>query len=82
MGQGSDDRSVRQGFRLSDGLIAGGESGPKHRPMRIEWARELRDRCLEEGVSQEVGLGVAGVLPHVVLRRCGCGLLWACELGS
>jgi protein gp37 len=32
-------------------LIAGGESGPKHRPMRIEWARELRDRCLDEEVA-------------------------------
>lgn len=32
-------------------LIAGGESGPKHRPMKIEWARELRDRCIEEEVA-------------------------------
>lgn len=30
-----------------DWVIVGGESGPKHRPMRIEWARDLRDRCLE-----------------------------------
>jgi protein gp37 len=28
-----------------DWLIAGGESGPKARPMREEWVRELRDRC-------------------------------------
>jgi protein gp37 len=34
-----------------DWLIAGGESGPGHRPMKIEWARELRDRCLDEGVA-------------------------------
>jgi protein gp37 len=34
-----------------DWLIAGGESGPKHRRMRAEWARELRDRCLDEGVA-------------------------------
>lgn len=26
-------------------LIAGGESGPKHRRMKIEWARALRDHC-------------------------------------
>jgi protein gp37 len=32
-------------------LIAGGESGPGHRPMRIEWARELRNRCAHEGVA-------------------------------
>jgi len=34
-----------------DWLIAGGESGAKHRPMKIEWVRELRDRCLAEGVA-------------------------------
>jgi protein gp37 len=33
-----------------DWLIAGGESGPKHRPMREEWATGLRDRCVEAGV--------------------------------
>ena len=34
-----------------DWLIAGGESGPKHRPVRIEWVRELRDRCVDEDVA-------------------------------
>jgi protein gp37 len=33
-----------------DWLIAGGESGPRHRPMRLDWVRDLRDRCLEESV--------------------------------
>ena len=33
-----------------DWVIVGGESGPRHRPMRIEWARDLRDRCLEAEV--------------------------------
>lgn len=33
-----------------DWLIAGGESGPGHRPMRVEWVRELRDRCQAEDV--------------------------------
>jgi three-Cys-motif partner protein len=33
-----------------DWLIAGGESGPKHRPVRPEWLRSLRDRCSREGV--------------------------------
>lgn len=28
-----------------DWVIVGGESGPQHRPMRIEWARDLRDAC-------------------------------------
>jgi protein gp37 len=34
-----------------DWLIAGGESGPHHRPVRPEWLRELRDRCHAEGVA-------------------------------
>jgi protein gp37 len=34
-----------------DWLIAGGESGPRHRPMQEEWVRSLRDRCEEAGVS-------------------------------
>ncbi len=34
-----------------DWLIAGGESGPGHRPVREEWLVELRDRCAEEDVA-------------------------------
>jgi protein gp37 len=33
-----------------DWLIAGGESGPRHRPVRDEWLTNLRDRCAEAGV--------------------------------
>jgi len=32
-----------------DWVIVGGESGPGARPMKVEWARELRDRCLTAG---------------------------------
>lgn len=32
-------------------VIAGGESGPGARPMHIEWAREIRDRCAAQDVS-------------------------------
>lgn len=32
-------------------LIAGGESGPRHRPLDPEWVRELRDVCGEQGVA-------------------------------
>jgi protein gp37 len=32
-------------------LIAGGESGPRHRPVREDWILQLRDRCTEEGVA-------------------------------
>lgn len=31
-------------------LIAGGESGPKHRPVKEEWIRHVRDLCLEKEV--------------------------------
>lgn len=31
-------------------VIAGGESGPKHRPMDLAWARSLRDQCADTGV--------------------------------
>jgi len=34
-----------------DWLIAGGESGPRHRPVRAEWVRDLRGRCQEESVA-------------------------------
>lgn len=27
-------------------VIVGGESGPKARPMRLDWARSIRDQCL------------------------------------
>jgi len=33
-----------------DWVIVGGESGPGARPMKAEWARELRDQCLKAGV--------------------------------
>jgi protein gp37 len=37
-------------LRGIDWVIAGGESGPGARPMKIEWVRELRDACLNAGV--------------------------------
>ena len=42
-----------EGLDLSavDWLIAGGESGFRHRPMREDWVLELRDRCVAEGVA-------------------------------
>ncbi len=32
-------------FNRIDWVIVGGESGPRARPMRPEWARSLRDQC-------------------------------------
>ena len=31
-------------------VIAGGESGPKYRPVDVNWIREIRDTCVEESV--------------------------------
>ncbi|NTW40528.1 MAG: phage Gp37/Gp68 family protein [Cellulomonadaceae bacterium] len=33
-----------------DWVIAGGESGPRYRPMEISWARGIRDACATAGV--------------------------------
>jgi protein gp37 len=35
-------------LELIDWLIVGGESGPGHRPMSLDWARALRDECRDE----------------------------------
>jgi protein gp37 len=34
-----------------DWVIVGGESGPEHRPIDIEWVRDLRDRCATAGIA-------------------------------
>ena len=41
------------GLRLGDMLhwcIAGGESGPKARPVHPDWVRSLRDQCINAGI--------------------------------
>jgi len=32
-------------------VIIGGESGPLHRPINLDWVRVVRDQCLSEGVA-------------------------------
>jgi protein gp37 len=34
-----------------DWVIAGGESGPNARPMKLEWVRTIRDACIDQGVA-------------------------------
>jgi protein gp37 len=34
-----------------DWVIAGGESGPGHRPLDLDWVRDIRDRCAERGIA-------------------------------
>jgi protein gp37 len=33
-----------------DWVIVGGESGPGHRPLDLEWVRDIRDRCVGLGI--------------------------------
>lgn len=33
-----------------DWVVVGGESGPRHREMKAEWVREIRDACIAAGV--------------------------------
>lgn len=39
------------GLRRLDWIVAGGESGPKARPMHPDWVRDLRDQCAKAGVA-------------------------------
>jgi protein gp37 len=34
-----------------DWVIVGGESGPGHRPIKLEWVRAIRDQCEQAGVA-------------------------------
>ena len=34
-----------------DWLVTGGESGPRHRDLDLDWVRDLRDRCQENGTA-------------------------------
>ena len=38
-------------FPSLDWVIVGGESGPNHRHMKPEWAREIRDACIRNNVA-------------------------------
>lgn len=39
------------GLRMIDAVILGGETGPKARPIELDWIRKVRDDCEEAGVS-------------------------------
>jgi protein gp37 len=36
---------------LIEWVIVGGESGPRARPMQLEWVRSIRDQCLAAGAA-------------------------------
>ena len=42
--------SLKLNLRGIHWVIAGGESGPRARPMQLEWARSIRDQCQMGGV--------------------------------
>jgi len=54
---GPVDISPHLNYLLNNGalgsfwIICGGESGPKARPMNVDWARLLRDQCQAAGVA-------------------------------
>lgn len=35
-------------------VVAGGESGPRHRPINPDWVREVRDQCHASGTAKKV----------------------------
>ncbi len=45
-----DGRDYTVNIPRVDWVIAGGESGPKARPMHPEWVWSLRDQCVDAGV--------------------------------
>lgn len=45
------DCEVCQGIAALDLIVCGGESGHKARPMHPDWARRLRDDCIESNTS-------------------------------
>lgn len=55
-------------------VIAGGESGPDYRPMNLDWARSLRDQCVEAGVPFFFKQG-SGI--HSEMHKELDGRLWA-----
>ena len=44
-------RATRETKDTPDWLICGGESGPGARPMRLEWARAIRDECRQLDIA-------------------------------
>ena len=47
---GSLDLSKIPSTESLDWIVCGGESGPHARPMHIQWARSIRDQCIELGI--------------------------------
>lgn len=52
-------------------IIVGGESGPKHRPMEEQWARDIIADCETAGVAafMKQMAGKAPIPPHLMVRQ-------------
>ena len=50
-GWGDDFDGLELDLRGIDWLIVGGESGPGHRRLDLEWVRDLRDACCAAGTA-------------------------------
>jgi protein gp37 len=52
-------------------IIIGGESGPKHRPMKEQWARDIIADCDTAGVAafMKQMAGKAPIPPHLMVRQ-------------
>jgi protein gp37 len=46
-----------------DWVIVGGESGPRHRPLDLDWVRDIRDRCRQQDTTQFFFKQVGGRTP-------------------
>lgn len=40
----------RRKYNILDWVVVGGESGPKARPMDPQWARDIRDQCVQAAI--------------------------------
>lgn len=60
--------------RKIDWVIVGGESGPGFRPLDLDWAREIRDRCIQRDVPFFFKQR-SGVHPDKLSKRLD-GKLW------
>ena len=47
---GPSDGAIWQPLKYLDWLIMGCESGPGARPMKIEWARDIKNQCVNAGI--------------------------------
>lgn len=56
---------LRTNADMLDWVIAGCESGPKRRPAKLKWLRDIRDQCQEAGVPLFIKqIEVSGKVSH------------------